>query len=31
MLTKDTKVSDIVYQYPGLIEELKKFGIYRFS
>ena len=31
MITKDTKVSDIVYQYPELIEELEKFGIYCFS
>ena len=31
MITKDTKISEIVYQYPELIYALEKYSIYCFS
>ncbi len=31
MITKETKISDIVYHYPELIEPLQQSGIYCFS
>ncbi len=31
MITKKTKISEIVYSYPELIDELEKYGIYCFS
>ena len=31
MVTKDTKISEIVYNYPELVDSLQQTGIYCFS
>jgi len=31
MIGRQTKISEIVYQYPELIVELEEYGIYCFS